>query len=123
MTFAGGKTKETWGKMSLTSSATNRSHLGLNLLLCKDKQEPDCLNHTSLTYLLTYKDEPFLRSCQFAATRELPSILWNPKVPYCVHKRPPLVPILSQIDPAHTITAYLSKIYFNIVHSPMSWSS
>jgi hypothetical protein len=34
-----------------------------------------------------------------------------------------LVPILSQIDSAHTIPSYLSKIYFNIVHSPTSWSS
>jgi hypothetical protein len=49
-----------------------------------------------------------------AATVELPSILWNPKVCYHVHKSPPLVPILSQIDPVHTITSYLSKIYFNI---------
>jgi hypothetical protein len=31
--------------------------------------------------------------------------------------------ILSQIDPVHTIPSYLSKIYFNIVHPPTSWSS
>jgi hypothetical protein len=34
-----------------------------------------------------------------------------------------MVPILSQINPVHTIPSHLSKIHFNIVHPPMSWSS
>jgi hypothetical protein len=58
-----------------------------------------------------------------AATQELPSILRNPKVHHRVHKSPLAVPILSQIDPVHIISSYLSKIYFNIIHTPKYWSS
>jgi hypothetical protein len=35
----------------------------------------------------------------------------------------PLVPVLSHINPIHTIPSYLSKIHFNIVPPTTSWSS
>jgi hypothetical protein len=53
-----------------------------------------------------------------AATQELPNILWNPKVHYHVHKSPPPVSILSQINLVHTISSHLSKIDLNIVMCP-----
>jgi hypothetical protein len=54
-------------------------------------------------------------AASLAATRELPNILWDPKVHYRAHKRPPLVPVLSQINSVYTTLSYLSKIHFNIV--------
>jgi hypothetical protein len=38
-------------------------------------------------------------------------------------QEPSLVPILSQINPIHTIPSYLSQIHFHIAHPPTSWSS
>jgi hypothetical protein len=69
------------------------------------------------------KLSPSLEAASCAATQELPNTLRKPKIYYRVHKSPPLAPILSQIDPVHTIPSYLSKVHFNIVHPPTSWSS
>ena len=49
-----------------------------------------------IKYLLTYSmvQSPSWEANWFAASQEIPRILWNPKVHYRIHKLPPPVPIL-----------------------------
>jgi hypothetical protein len=44
-----------------------------------------------------------------SASPKIIRLLWNPKVHYRVHKRPPLVLIPSHMNPFHTFPSYLSR--------------
>jgi hypothetical protein len=67
-------------------------------------------------FVLLTELSPSWEAANCAVTHELPSILRNTKVHRRVHKSPPLVPILSQIDPVHTIPAYLRSILILSTH-------
>jgi hypothetical protein len=60
---------------------------------------------------------PSLEVASCEITQELPSISLNLKVHYRLHKRTPLVPILSQTNPVHTTPIYESEINLNIIHT------
>jgi hypothetical protein len=65
----------------------------------------------------------FWEAASCVATQELPSILRNAKVHYRVHKSPPLVPILNQINPTHIIPSYLRSILILAVHLRLDFPS
>ena len=70
-----------------------------------------------LTHSLTHstQESPYWEANRLPASQEIPRILWNPKFHYRIHKCPPPIPILSQLDPVHIPTSHFLKIHLNIM--------
>jgi len=49
------------------------------------------------------EQSPSCNANSHSAGPEILHILWNARINYRIHKSPPLVPVLSQMNPIHTL--------------------
>jgi hypothetical protein len=58
--------------------------------------------HSSINILIySVEQSPSWEANRFAASQEIPCILWNSKIHYRIHKCPPPVPIQRQLNTIH----------------------
>lgn len=52
-----------------------------------------------------------------SSRHDISRILWNPKVHYRFHKGPPLLPILRQMNPAHSLASCFLEHHSDVILS------
>ena len=84
---------------------------------CENDDEPSCSLPRQALYLLTPWCRVLLEKLTgFQLVKKFIAFLWNPKVHYCTHKRPPPVPVLGQPNPLPMPTSHLLEIHPNFIH-------
>ena len=110
--------------MVLTLVNYNQDHLAQRLKIALSNGTSNVTvppKHQSMDLLTPWSRVLLEKLTGFAANQEITRILWNLKVHYCTHKRPPPVPILSLLHPVPTTPSHF-KIHLNIILPSMSWS-
>jgi len=69
------------------------------------------------------EQSPSSEASSNSASQEIPRPIWNPKVHYCVYNGPPLVPLVSQMNPVHNFPPYFPQIHSDIILPPTANSS